>query len=386
MEDIAFFLLFLLTINNMSLKGYNNFFKDYADLKNVLSVRGIFVWLIFFFNHNKNKNNKQKYINEIILKFLGQKLSSMFFFYSGYGIYESIKTKNKYVKYLPKKALNFFIKMQIIHLLYLIRNSFFDIYEKNMTFKNLFLSIFLKSTLGNSNWFIYNIILYYLYAFISFIFIKNKKYNFLGAISLIIFCILHVFFTYYLYQYKKLYYVDNALPFILGILYSLIRKYSDKLVMINDFIYYGIVSSFIIILYVFYIHAKDSLLINNFINGTFSITIILITMKVRLDNEFLKFLNIHSFSIYLLQNLILQVCKNKNLFNKHEFIRIFIEFLFTIFFSTTFDFIMVFIDKYFKREDGHIKNIGVQNNGDSVDKINDTEMSKSIPNILNLNN
>jgi hypothetical protein len=49
MEDIAFFIFFLLAINNMSLKGYNNFYKDYLDLKNTTSVRGLFVMLTFFF-------------------------------------------------------------------------------------------------------------------------------------------------------------------------------------------------------------------------------------------------------------------------------------------------------------------------------------------------
>lgn len=48
MEDIAFFIFFLLAINNMGLKGYNNFYKDYLDLKHTSSVRGIFVMLIFF--------------------------------------------------------------------------------------------------------------------------------------------------------------------------------------------------------------------------------------------------------------------------------------------------------------------------------------------------
>jgi peptidoglycan/LPS O-acetylase OafA/YrhL len=370
----------------MSLKGYNSFFKDYMYLKNTLPVRGLFVCLTLFFYHNRFKNNKKIYINQAIIEFLGQKLSSMFFFYSGYGIYESIKTKQKYAKYLPKKALIIFIKIQIAIVLYLIRNAFFDIYDKDLTFKTLFLSIILKGSLGQSSYFAYTIILFYLYASLSFIFIKDKKHNFIGAISLIILSILHLFFTYYLYQYKLLYYVDNILPFIIGILYALIMKYTDKFFMLNDFIYYGFLSLFIILLYVFYIHAKNSVLINNFMNATFVINIVLITMKVRLDNGFLDFLNAHSYSMYLLQNLVLQIFRKKNLFIAHEFIRIFIEFLFIIVISTTFDFITsYFIDKYFKKKDNQSENSENVDIRDSKDKIIESEI-KSIPNELNLNN
>ena len=400
MEDIAFFIFFLLAINNMGLKGYNNFYKDYLDLKHTSSVRGIFVMLIFFFYHNKFKSNTKKYYNEYIIGIIEQRLSSLFFFYSGYGIYESMKTKNKYAKYLPKKALVIFIEVVISIMLYLIRNSFINIYDKDLTFKKLFLSIILKASLGNSYWFSYTIILYYLYASLSFIFIKDKKYYFIGAISLIILVILHFFFTYFLYQYKLLYFVDNILPFIIGIVYTFIRKYTDRFFMFIDFIYYGFLSSFIILLYLLYAHAGNSVLINNLTNGTFVIVILLITMKVRFENDFLKFLNEHSYSMYLLQNLVFQIFRKKNLFKDHEFIRIFIEFLFIILLCTTFDFIKsYFINKYIKREDNNDRTENSEDSsiGDSRDKISETEIKeikeiketkeiKSIPNELNINN
>ena len=397
MEDIAFFIFFLLAINNMSLKGYNNFYKDYLDLKNTTSIRGLFIMMTFFFYHNRNKNNKKVYKNEIITKVLDQRLSSIFFFYSGYGIYESMKTKNKYAKYLPKKALVLFINYEIAIILYLIRNSFFNLYDKDLTFKKLVFGIILKASLGNNIWFTYTIVLYYLYASLSFIFIKDKKYNFIGAISLIILVILHFFFTYFLYHYKLLYFVDNILPFILGIAYAFIRKYTDKFLMFIDFIYYGFLSFFIILLYVFYTHANKSVLINNLMNGTFAIVILLVTMKVRFENEFLKFLNEHSYSMYLLQNLVLQFFKKKNLFNDHEFIRIFIEFLFIILFCTILDFISsYFTNKYIKREDNNNyqrENSGDRDRsiGDSRDKISETEIkeikeTKIIPNELNVKN
>ena len=51
MENVPFLVLCLLSINNISLKGNNDFFKDYIDLKNTFSVKGIFVWMIIFFHY-----------------------------------------------------------------------------------------------------------------------------------------------------------------------------------------------------------------------------------------------------------------------------------------------------------------------------------------------
>ena len=47
MENIPFLIFSLLSINNASLKGHNDYFSDYIDLNNTFSVKGIFVWIIF---------------------------------------------------------------------------------------------------------------------------------------------------------------------------------------------------------------------------------------------------------------------------------------------------------------------------------------------------
>ena len=95
---------------------------------------------------------------------------SLFFFYSGYGIFESIKKKGiLYVKFLPKKATILFIKFQLILLIFLVNNALLGF---NINIKNYCLSIIFISSIGNSNWFAFTIILLYLYTFLSFIFIN----------------------------------------------------------------------------------------------------------------------------------------------------------------------------------------------------------------------
>jgi hypothetical protein len=251
-----------------------------------------------------------------------------------------------------KKSLIIFIKSELIILIFLLR---IFIYKKEVTFKKFLLVLIFKSSIGNSNWYALAIIMFYIYAFLSFGFIKNKKYNFIGIFIITILCSFHGYFSYYYYYYYKMYSVDNTLTFILGFLYSVIRKYTDKYIMKYDFAYFGIFGIFSFIYYYFYINKGVNILIHNCMNGTFGVIIILITMKIRFDNEFLRFLNIHSYSIYFLQRVILKTFYEEKYLIKYENIRVMIQFVLIIFIATIFDYSTSFIDKYFKRVDHRLE-------------------------------
>ena len=166
MENLIFFILFLLSIININVKGNKNFYYDYMEIKNTNSIKGIFVWMIILSHYKSYYRTKNKYLYRIILKCFGQKMVSLFLFYSGFGIFESIKKKgNKYLKSLISKAQILFIKSQIILIFFLLNNLFLGI---KMTLKNYFLSIIFKKNIGNSNWFAFTIICFYIYSYISF--------------------------------------------------------------------------------------------------------------------------------------------------------------------------------------------------------------------------
>ena len=106
MENLNFFIFCLLSIINITIKGNNNFFKDYMALENTSPIKGIFVWLIIMSHYRGYYKTTQIYICRKILSYFGQKMVSLFLFYSGYGIIESIKKKGiNYAKTLPIKSL-----------------------------------------------------------------------------------------------------------------------------------------------------------------------------------------------------------------------------------------------------------------------------------------
>lgn len=348
MSNLIYIILCLLTFININIKGLDSFFNDYLDLDNIKSVKGIFVWMIFFRHYTGYYKRNKKEICIIIDKSFSQNIVSLFLFYSGYGINESFKIKgNKYIKTLPKKSGILFIKSQIILLIYLCNNLFLGI---KISFKTYLKAIIFKKGIGNSYWFAFTIISLYIYSFISFIFIKNQKYNLFGIFLISIICYLHAIFVYNFYHKKQIISVDTIICFVFGFYYSFFRIHLEKIIMKNDITYFGALLIFILIYYYYYIYQNKNIYYISLKNGLFTLIFILITMKIKFKNEFLNLLNSHSYSIYLLQRVVMIHIRKKILFNDHEFIRFVVEFLFVIFISVIFDKNTIFIDKIFKLE------------------------------------
>lgn len=346
MIDFIYLILCILSFININIKGFNSFYNDYMLLENTSSIKGIFVWMIFF-RHYTGYLNKQKTNNKISISIdraLDQNIVSLFLFYSGYGINESYKKKGKsYIKTLPVKSLVLFLKAQIALLLFLLNNLLLGI---KTSLKKYALAIIFKSGIGNSFWFTFTIIMLYLYSFLSFHFIiKMKLYNFFGIIIINIICYIHIIIVYNYYHQRQIFSVDTIICFIIGLYYSFFKSKLERLIMKNDINYYGILIIFSIGYYNYHIALRE-IIFNIFLkNALFTIVVILITMKIRFKNEYLNLLNKHSFSIYLLQRVIIIFINSMKYFEKNEFIRFFIDYLLVILISKIFDKYTGFINR-----------------------------------------
>ena len=267
----------------------------------------------------------------------------MFLFYSCFGIYESKKKKGfNYSQTLLYKAIILFIKSQIIILIYLAENIF--ILKNRITLKRYILSIIFKTGLGNSFWFAFTIIIFYIYCYLSFNFCKNF---YLGLIIINFICLIHIYLVYNFYFQHWIIPVQTVLCFLFGFYYSLFHQYSDKVIMKNDIFYFAALS---ISIYFYYEFTHPfTIIIRSIRNLLFTVIVLLISMKVRLKNNFLYFLNSHSYSIYLLQRLIMIIVHKKKLLIKYNFIRISFEFTSIFFIACLFDKYTLFIDKIFYR-------------------------------------
>ncbi len=78
-------------------------------------------------------------------------------------------------------------------------------------------------------------------------------------------------------------------------------------------------------------------------------------MKIKLKNEFLDLLSNHSFSVYLLQRIIMIYVLKKGYFKYNIFIKFYFEFFFAIFIAIIFDKYTIFINYLFKNKN-NLKN------------------------------
>ena len=319
------------------------------ELDNTSSIKGIFVWLIIF-RHKSEYGIKKYYIYKYISNNLGQKIVSMFLFYSSFGIYESLKKKGiNYAKTLPIKSIIIFIKSQIILLMFLLANIF--VLKKRISLKSYLLCMIFKVSIGNSYWFSFTIIILYIYSYLSFRFVKNPFI--FGIVFINFICLVHIILVYNYYYPKMIMAVDNVLCFVFGFYYSFFRKYLEQKIMKNDVFYYSTISVTILIYYkILYV---KGLLFISITNTLFALLVVFISMKVQFNNDLLKFFNSHSFSIYLLQRLVFMIVYKKNIFRDSNFIQISFEFTSIFFISSLFDKYTFFIDKLFKRKDFKMK-------------------------------
>ena len=161
---------------------------------------------------------------------------------------------------------------------------------------------------------------------------------------------LHINIIYKYYHPKSTISVDTIFCFVMGFYYSFFKLYLNNFIMKNDRNYFGIVLVFILLYYKFSIlyNLIRNIYVISIKNCAFTIIIILITMKIKINNDFLNLLNKHSFSIFLLQRVVmLHICK-RNFLRNNVFIKFFFEFILVIFISILFDNYFSYIEKSFK--------------------------------------
>lgn len=304
------------------------FNKEALERKNTLCISGIFVILVFFRHIADyiNINTIPSNFYNIIDPQLGQTIVTPFLFYSGYGIFECIKNKENYINNKFKTRIKkLYSNLLIAIITYLIMNTFLKIKYNT---KTILLSLLAFESIGNSNWYIFSILVLYLITYINFKLIKDKK---CAILSTTLFTII---FTIILMFLKEDYYYNTIISYIFGLWFS---YYKDKIISIittNNYIYTLILLIDLINLYTF----NKLHLINTFYyycyDIAFIILIILLSLKFKINNKFLLFLGSHTFWIYILQRITM-ITLNK--LNINTYLYIILSFITTIILSIIYE-------------------------------------------------
>ena len=222
---MIFFLLFIAVV----LLGGAKISKEntgYISKEQCNVVKGVCILLVFL-------RHAQQYINSYGYEYerlgdmsylladtaMGQLIVVMFLFYSGYGVAESLQSKGvAYWRAFPRKRilttiLNFDIAVMFFVVLSLVIGN-------NFGFDKLILSLLGWESMGNSNWYIFVIVLCYFCSWLAMWIAKKfdgLPFSCIQAV-LVLVVFLFLFFT------KESWWYDTIFAYMAGTLFSMKKK------------------------------------------------------------------------------------------------------------------------------------------------------------------
>lgn len=268
------------------------------------AIKGISILLVFISHANQYiSHNGYDYsllgdnlfiaVNEGI----GQLCVVMFLFYSGYGTELSILNKGEnYVKRIPKRrCISTLLNFDVAVIVFLVVNLLLG---RTVEWSRFCLSLTAWESIGNSNWYIFDIILCYFISFVSTRISSRPQYQLLAmlAFTLLMIGVLYVF--------KQSWWYDTLLVYPIGALVALKKEELFKLARK----YYPAVLALTLVLFALFVKIDIAhVLTYNVASVLFAILVVLITMRVRVQNNVLISLGKSLFPLYIYQRLPMMV-------------------------------------------------------------------------------
>lgn len=334
-------ILLLLIFNKMDISKPGEFNKDYISPDGTLAVKGIFVALILL-SHGKGYLTLGGAYDEpyiALQNHLNQMVVAMFLFYSGYGMMESMKKKQfGYVKSIAVKRFpNLLLNYDLAVLLFFVLGY---IIGEPQTVKSLLVALTAWNGIGNSSWYIFAILAMYVATMIAFLPKKLSESKAVEFVSLIVLTALGIELVWALKEVgKPSFFYNTIILFPLGFWYSYFKNTIEKVLMKNDVIY-SVFLALAVVAYIFaYLHRWDRLIAYEVWAVLFCVIIVMLTMKISLQNEVLKFLGKHIFSIYIIQRIPMILLDYYGVSDRHKYIFLIASFALTVAMALIFDFV-----------------------------------------------
>lgn len=281
---------------------------DYIGIPSSASIKGIFVIWVFF-RHYKGFVSLQGPLDQPFLtldRWLGQLIVAMFLFYSGYGIYESFQKKGRdYLRTIPKKRfLATLLHFDIAVLLYMLANLALGIHY---SWQHNLLALTGWYSIGNSNWFIWVILMLYLVTWAALKLIPSKPWQ-VAAVTAV--SILYAV-VYYHYYPDYWWWCDTVYCYAAGMGYSLCRQKIEAFLAKGTHYWAALVllAAADGILFI----NRSSMVAYEILAVTFSLTVVLISMKVTIGNRVLRWFGGQVFTVYILQRLVMTLLSEAGL-------------------------------------------------------------------------
>lgn len=267
--------------------------QDYIGREQCENIKGIFI-LCVFFSHFMQYVGKMG--GAVIDLHLGQMMVTLFLFYSGFGVMESIRVKgDAYVRQMPyKRMLTTFLNFDVAVLAFIVLDLLLG---RSLDWSQALLSFIGWDSVGNSNWYIFVILVCYALAWLSSVRARWRPWAgwiTLGATAVCWFLLSFV---------KESYWYDTISCFPVGMLYSRYRVSIERIMERWYFLIIGVViASFVGISYLSYFCTIRGS-VSNLKAIVFALGVVFLTMKIPIRLSALRWCGQKLFPIYIYQRL-----------------------------------------------------------------------------------
>ena len=305
MMFLFFGLFVLLCLYKVQLKPANGekYMTDYMSVDKTMSIKGIFILIVFFshFNSYVTFSSPVESLYVKIFQYIGQAMVTLFLFYSGYGVMESIKKKGmNYINKIPvTRILGTYFRFDIAVLIFIIVQT---ILGKTFPVSQYLLSFTGWDAVGNSNWYIFAVVVAYLITFISFEICRDKGKYYPAAVLVTTGCLAYIFILYF-FDLKDSYWFDTILCYACGIWYSLLREKIEKVINHNILIYIITFIATAAGTAYFTMNRSPGFIFNELNMLFFTAFVVVLTMRVSFHNKILMWCGKNLFGLYIMQRI-----------------------------------------------------------------------------------
>lgn len=307
---------------------------DYLSRDQTQRINGIFVFLIFL-SHLSSYLDKSAVTNTLysdIRFFLSQLVVTTFLFYSGYGLFESFKIKGKeYIDKLPIRFFKLLLRFDVCVLLFLIVAICLNI---PLTLNQILYSFVAWEGIGNSYWYVFVMLSLYFVLYISFLISNYKKLNSVVCFTIGALLLIVIFNG----VGKDAAWYNTIFSFVAGVWLSYCKEWFEKIIEKKKNYIIGFILVLCCFLFMHYFRF-ESLIAYELMGVFFCLLIVFLSHKIYNANPVLKFLGIHTFSIYMLQRIPMIIGEYIGLNNNLPLFFLF-TLLVTLFIACSFDFIV----------------------------------------------
>ena len=340
---MIFTVIFLLLLCLYGIQsGRGKAFGDYISRDRTNSIKGIFIFIVFL-SHIRpfilNAGYEYHGLGDLIFRrflgIFGQLMVVMFLFYSGYGVMESIKKKGEaYIKSMPRhRILNTLLNFDIAVCAFLAVGLLLG---NDVTIPQFLLSLVAWDSVGNSNWYIFAILICYTVTWLTACIIKDPQQLFIAVFILLTIAAITLYF------FKEYYWYNTLWAYPAGMYYSYNKQKIEGYI---DTHYTK--SLLILILLVAVFSAIPWNLAGFRVNAlsiAFALTIVTLSMRLKMDNPALRWCGEQLFPLYIYQRIpmiVLAATLPSWMLNEHPLVYIVLCLIITVLISMAYKFFRI---------------------------------------------